>query len=60
MLQGLTQFCVALLEFLEQPYVLDRDHRLVGESFEERDLFVSEWLNFHAAYPDRTNGYPLA
>ena len=34
MLQGLAQFCVALLEFLEQPHVLDGDDRLVGEGFE--------------------------
>ena len=42
MLQGLAQFCVALLEFLEQPHVLDGDDRLVGEGFEKRDLFVGE------------------
>src|SRR6266481_2439810 len=28
MLQGLPQFCVAFLQFLEQPDILDRDHRL--------------------------------
>ena len=42
MLQGLAQFRVALAEFLEQPHVLDGDHRLVGEGFEKRDLFVGE------------------
>ena len=26
----------------EQPHVLDRDHGLVGEGFEESDLFVSK------------------
>jgi hypothetical protein len=26
----------------EQPYVLDRDHRLVGEGLDERDLLVRE------------------
>ena len=36
MLQRLAQFCVALLDFFEQPHVLDGDHRLVGEGFEER------------------------
>ena len=34
MLQGLAQFGVALLEFFEQPDVLDGDHGLVGEGFE--------------------------
>ena len=42
MLQGLAQFCVALLQFFEQPHVLDRDHRLIGEGFEESDLLVSK------------------
>ena len=42
MLQRLAQFCVALLEFFEQPHVLDRDHGLVGEGFEQSDLFVGE------------------
>ena len=35
---GLTQFRVALLQFLEQPHVLDRDHRLVGERLKQLDL----------------------
>ncbi len=39
MLQGLAQFCVALLDFFEQPDVLDRDHRLGGKSFEQIYLF---------------------
>ena len=42
MLQGLAQFGVALAEFLEQPHVLDGDHRLVGEGLEKRDLLVGE------------------
>ena len=46
MLQGLAQFRVALLEFLEQPHVLDGDHRLIGESFEQRNLFFREWTDF--------------
>ena len=35
MLQRLAQFRVALLQFLEQPHVLDGDHRLGGEGFEQ-------------------------
>ena len=42
MLQGLAQFCVALLELLEQPHVLDGDDGLVGEGFEQRDLLVEK------------------
>ena len=30
------------LEFLEQPHVLDRDHRLVGEGRDQLDLLVGE------------------
>ena len=44
MLQGLTQFCVAFLDFFEQPDVLDRDDRLIGEGLEELDLFLGERL----------------
>ena len=40
MLQRLTQLRVALLEFFEQPHVLNGDNRLIGKSFEERDLIV--------------------
>ena len=35
MLQRLAQFRVALLDFLEQPHVLDGDHRLIGKGFEQ-------------------------
>ena len=31
MLQRLAQFCIALLDFLEQPHILDSDDRLVRE-----------------------------
>src|SRR5262249_26747699 len=33
MFQRLSQFCIALLDFLEQPNVLDSDHRLIREGF---------------------------
>ena len=42
MLQGLAQFRVALLQFLEQPHVLDGDHGLVGEGFEQASICLSE------------------
>ena len=35
LLQGLRQLAVPHLQLLEQPHVLDRDHRLVGEGLEE-------------------------
>ena len=39
MLQRLAQFRVALLEFLEQAHVLDGDHGLIGEGFQELICF---------------------
>ena len=42
MLQRFAQFCVALLDFLEQAHVLDRDHGLIGEGFEKCDLLFGE------------------
>ena len=65
MLQGLAQFGVALVEFFKQPHVLDGDYRLIGESFDQRDLFVGERANFFrmkprapTAIPSRINGTP--
>ena len=46
MLQGLAQFRIALLNLFEQPDVLDGDHRLVGEGFEQRDLLLGEGTDF--------------
>src|SRR5215470_3175605 len=55
MLQSLAQLCVALLDFLEQPHILNGDDRLVRESFEEGDLSFGEQLRVDAAENDRTN-----
>ena len=60
MLQGLAQFRVALLQFLEQPHVLDRDHGLVGKRFEQVDLLVGEWTDFGSADIDHPDRYFLA
>ena len=65
MLQGLAQFCVALLDFLEQPHVLDGDDRLIGEGFEKLDLPFRETagsgrmsVNAPSALPLRIKGAP--
>ena len=34
----------ARLHLVEQPHVLDRDHRLVGEGLDQIDLFVGKRL----------------
>ena len=31
-----------VLDFVEQPHILDRDHRLVGEGLDQLDLFLGE------------------
>ena len=46
------QFAGPRFEFFEQPHVLDRDHRLGGEGFEQLDLFVGERANFGATDHD--------
>ena len=38
LLKRLRQLARARLDFVEQPHVLDGDHRLVGEGLEQRDL----------------------
>src|SRR5215218_10462202 len=49
LLQRLGQFVGALAQFIEQPDVLDRDDRLVGEGLHESDLCGGEWP--HLASP---------
>ena len=46
-------------ELLEQPHVLDGDHRLVGEGFEQRDLLVGERSDFRATNHDGPDGQRL-
>jgi len=36
------ELAALVLDFVEQPHVLDRDHRLVGEGFDQFDLLVSK------------------
>ena len=39
-------------EFLEQPHVLDGDHRLIGEGLEQGDLPLGEGPNLGATHHD--------
>ena len=41
-LARLRQLLALVLDFVEQPHVLDRDHRLVGEGRDQLDLLVGE------------------
>ena len=47
------------LEFLEQPHVLDGDHRLVGEGFEQLDLRRGEGAHLGATCVQCSNEFPL-
>ena len=41
-LARLGELAALVLDFVEQPHVLDRDHRLVGEGGDQLDLLVGE------------------
>src|SRR5262249_26656611 len=49
MFQSFAQLCVALLDLLEQPDILDGDHSLVCEDFKKSYLLLGEGPNFRAA-----------
>src|SRR4030095_15491056 len=46
------QLAIARLELLEQPDVLDRDHGLVGEGLQQRNLLLGERAHLRAANGD--------
>ena len=59
LLQGLGEIAVALLQFFEQPHVLDGDHRLVGEGFKQLDLRRGEGAHFGATRVQHSNEFSL-
>jgi hypothetical protein len=60
LLQRLGELAGARLHLLEQPHVLDRDHRLVGEDRNEIDLLLGEWINRSPAQEQCADGNSLA
>ena len=46
---------VRCLHLLEQPHVLDRDHRLVGKGLNQLDLLVGERRDFLALEEDHAD-----
>src|SRR5262249_56118255 len=52
------ELVVTRLQLPEQPDVLERNHRLIGERLEERDLLVGEGSRFTTPAPDPPD--PLA
>src|SRR5262245_46497451 len=59
-LARLLQLPVLVLNFIEQPHVLDRDHRLVGKGHNQFDLFRRKWLRHSSRYEDHPHDISLA
>src|SRR5262249_29684431 len=53
--QRFAQLLGALLHLVEQPHVLDGDHRLIGERGGEFDLLSGEWTHGFALHDDDPN-----
>src|SRR5690242_4818072 len=49
------QLTIALIEFFEEPHVLDGDYRLVGEGLQERNLTLRESSDNVASEVDRSD-----
>ena len=47
---------IAVLVILEKPGVFDSDHRLIGEGFQQSDLFFRERMDLVSTDMNRTNG----
>ena len=55
-LVGDLELAALVLDLVEQPRVLDRDHGLVGEGPQQRDVLVGEGAGVFARHPDRADG----
>ena len=55
MLARLRKLPALVLDFVEQPHVLDRDHRLVGEGLDQLDLLIGERPHFRTRQYDHAN-----
>src|SRR5262249_38864868 len=60
MFQSFPQFCIALLDLLEQSDILDGDDRLVGEGLQKRNLFLRKRTHLRPANMDRPDRNSLA
>ena len=59
-LARLGKLSVLVLDFVEQPYVLDCDHGLVGERRNHLNVSVVEWLHRAPAQQNDTNRFSFA
>ena len=55
LLQSFGNLAITFLQFFEQPDVFDRDHGLIREGFEQRDLLLAERQNLVATNQNRPN-----
>ena len=55
LIEGFLKIAGFGLHLVEQPRVLDRDHRLVGEVLDKLNLSLSEWSHLLAVDDDRPN-----
>jgi hypothetical protein len=56
----LCELTALVLDFLEQADVFDGDHRLVGESLNQLNLFVAESPNGFARQCENADGFAFA
>ena len=59
MLAGLLKLSVLFLDFVEQPYVLDRNHCLVRERFHQLNLLLGEGPGLLSLQGENPNHGPL-
>src|SRR5262249_33480160 len=60
MLARLRQLPALVLDLVEQPHVLDRDHRLVGEGGHQLDLLLGKWAHGASHQHDRSRVFSIA
>src|SRR5215831_16163278 len=58
--EGDTQLRLSVAQFLEQPRILDRDHRLIGEAGGQLDLFFRKGFDARAANDENADERVLA
>src|SRR5579883_1973800 len=58
--QGTLELARLGLYFLEQADIAERDHRLIGEGLEQRDLLVAERIDLDTAQHDGPDALPVA
>ena len=54
------ELAARVLDFLEQPHVLDCDYRLIGKGGDQLDLLVGEWPHDRTRQHERANRISLA